>query len=357
VVISSFDSPGNPHYSGGGAVVVDRIAHWLASDFDVTVLTAGRRSGMEIRNGARYRYLPATWPGPRAGQLLFHALLPFAARLTPADIWIESFTPPFSTSFLPLFTRARVLGLALTLSGDAMWGRYRMPFFIVERFGLRFYRDIVVLNPADGESVRRYSPSATVRVLPFCAELPRMDEETLGHGEHILFLGRIDIWQKGLDLLLPAYEQSGLTLPLIIAGSGTQSDERALAAMLAATGRTVRWVGRVDGQRKQDLLRRSAFMIMPSRHEGFGITALEGMSYGKPVVHFDLPTQRWMDGDIRVRPFDVGAMAAELRDLAGSEEARRKLGSAALTAAQEFGPEQMAERYVSLVHEMLDPPS
>jgi glycosyltransferase involved in cell wall biosynthesis len=357
VVISSFDSPGNPHYDGGGAVVVDRIAHWLASDFDVTVLTAGHRSRSEIRNGVQYRHLPATWPGPRAGQLLFHAYLPFVARLMPADVWIESFTPPISTSFLPLFARARVLGLALTLSGDAMWGRYRVPFSVVERFGLRFYRDIVVLNPADGEAVRRYSRSAAVRVMPFCTELPQIDEETLGHGEHILFLGRIDIWQKGLDLLLAAYEQSGLTIPLIVAGSGTPADERALATMLAATSRDVRWVGRVGGQCKRNLLRRSAFMIMPSRHEGFGIAALEGMSYGKPVVHFDLPVLRWMDGDIRVAPFDVGAMAAEMRDLAGSEEARRKLGRTALAAAQEFGPEQVAERYVSLVHEMLSPPS
>jgi hypothetical protein len=140
VVISSFDSPGNPHYDGGGAVVVERIAHSLGSDFDVTVVTAGHRSGTRMRNGVRYRHLPATWAGPRAGQLLFHAFLPFAARLMPADVWIESFTHPFSTSFLPLFTRARVLGLALTLSGEAMWGRYRLPFFLVERFGLRFYR-------------------------------------------------------------------------------------------------------------------------------------------------------------------------------------------------------------------------
>lgn len=355
MVISSFDSLGNPHYDGGGAVVVDRIAHWLASDFDVTVLTAAHRGGTVTRNGVRYRQLPATWAGPRAGQLLFHAFLPFAARLMPADVWIESFTPPFSTSFLPLFSRVRVLGLALTLSGEAMWGRYKLPFFLIERFGLRFYRDVVVLNPADGESVRRYSPSAEVRVMPFCAELPRIDEGALGHGEHILFLGRIDIWQKGLDLLLAAYEESGPAMPLIIAGNGTQSDERALEAMLTATSRDVRWVGRVDGQRKQDLLSRSAFMIMPSRHEGFGIAALEGMSYGKPVVHFDLPALRWMGGDIRVDPFDVGAMAAEMRNLAGSEEARRKLGSAAHAAAQKFGLEQMAERYVALVHQMLGP--
>ena len=60
VVISSFDSPGNPHYDGGGAAVVEMIARWLAPDFEVTVVTAGRRGGTVVRNGVRYRQLPAT---------------------------------------------------------------------------------------------------------------------------------------------------------------------------------------------------------------------------------------------------------------------------------------------------------
>ena len=57
VVISSFDNPGNAYYDGGGAVVVDRIARWLASDFDVTALTTARRGGTVICNGMRYRQL------------------------------------------------------------------------------------------------------------------------------------------------------------------------------------------------------------------------------------------------------------------------------------------------------------
>ena len=122
----------------------------------------------------------------------------------------------------------------------------------------------------------------------------------LAVGEHILFLGRIDIREKGLDLLLAAYKRSGLAMPLLVAGAGTRRDERKFAAMLAATGGDVRWVGHVTGQHKQDLLERSAFVVLPSRHETFGLAALEGMSYGKPVVHFDLPDLA-LDGRRRAR--------------------------------------------------------
>jgi glycosyltransferase involved in cell wall biosynthesis len=355
VVISSFDSPDNSHYGGGGGAMLDMIAHRLAAYFDVTVVIAAHRKGTMTNDGVRYRHLPVSWAGPRAGQLLFHALLPFVASRSPAEVWIENFTPPFSTSFLPLFSRARVVGCAQNLSGEEMWGRYRIPFFLIERFGLRFYRDVVVLNHSDQELVRRYSPSAAVQVIPNCVELPILDEQQLGRGDHILFLGRIDIWQKGVDLLLDAYKRSGLTIPLLVAGNGTQSDERRLAAMLADAGGNVRWLGRVTGQRKRELLERSVFVMLPSRHEPFGIAALEAMSYGKPVVHFDLPTLRWMEGDIRIPPFDVGALADEMRNLVGDEQARRKLGRVAHASAQRYGPDEIAARYVTLVRELLQP--
>jgi glycosyltransferase involved in cell wall biosynthesis len=354
VVISSFDNRGNPHYNGGGAVMVEMLARSLASHFHVTVVTAGQRRRMEIRDGVRYLELPLGWAGPRGGQLLFHMLLPFAARRIRHDLWIESFTPPFSTSFLPLFSPTRVVGLASTLSGEEMWRRYRLPFFLVERFGLRFYRDVVVLNSADSVMVRRFSPSATIRVIPNGIDLPPADCGLVGRGSHILFLGRIDLPHKGLDLLLAAYEQAHLSMPLVIAGKGTRRDERKFAAMARATGADVRWVGHVAGQRKRQLLEECAFLVMPSRYESFGLVALEAMSYGKPVVHFDLPYLCWIKGDVRVPPFDVSAMAEAMRTLAADETVRRELGRTAQAAAQRFSQDQTADRYLALVRELLN---
>ncbi len=356
VVISSFDNPGSRDYAGGGSAVVALMAGWLGREYQVMVVTAGRRRGTKLRGGVRYRYLPVAWAGPRAGQLLFHALLPFAARRIPHDLWIESFTPPFSTSFVPLFSPAPVVGFAQNLSGRHTSHRYKIPFYLIERLGLRCYRDIVVLNPADAQTVRRCNPSATVRVIPNSVDLPELDEQEFGHGEHILYLGRIQVWEKGLDLLLAAYASSRAGLPLVIAGAGTKREERQLTALLATAGPGVRWVGPVSGERKDALLRRSAVLVMPSRSEAFGIAALEGMAYGKPVVHFGLPTLDWMSGDVPVPPFDTGALAAVLRELAADQGRRAGLGRAARTAARQFGRDAMAERYLTLVRQLLGPP-
>jgi glycosyltransferase involved in cell wall biosynthesis len=356
IVISSFDSPGNPHYNGGGAAVVDTIARLLGAHFEVTVVTAALRGGTVVRDGVRYLQLPVGWAGPRGGQLLFHALLPFAARRIRHDLWIESFTPPFSTSFLPLFSRTPVVGLAQNLSGEEMWRRYRLPFFLVERFGLRFYRDVVVLNPADRARVISCNPASEVRVIPNGMDLPEVDDGVLEHREHVLFLGRIDIREKGLDLLLSAYERSGLAMPLLIAGAGARREERKLSALLAASRGDIRWVGYVSGQQKQELLERSAFVVLPSRYESFGLAALEGMACGKPVVHFDLPSLGWMDGDVRVPAFDVSAFAAQMAELANHEKARLDLGQAARAAAQRYRRDVTAARYLELVLQLLNAP-
>jgi glycosyltransferase involved in cell wall biosynthesis len=350
VVISAFD---HPQYQGGGQQVTEMIATRLAPHFDVTVVTTARRRATVIRDGVRYLTLPLNWAGPRAGQLLYHAWLPVLARRIRHDLWIESFTPPFSTSFLPLFSRGRVLGLAQTLSGEEMSVRYRLPFFLLERLGLRCYTDIVVLNHADREHVRRHSPGA-VQVIPNGVQTPELADSQVGLGDHILFLGRIDIWEKGLDLLCEAYQRSQPDLPLLVAGAGARRHEQKLAALVTASGGAIRWVGHVSGERKRELLQRSAFVVLPSRQETFGLSALEGMSFGKPVVHFDLPALRWMEGDVRVPPFDVTALAREIHHLASDEAARRELGRTAYQGAQQYGIDQTADRYFDLVLRILD---
>jgi glycosyltransferase involved in cell wall biosynthesis len=353
IVISSFDSPGNPHYDGGGAAIMEMIAQRLAAEYEVTFLTAAHSGPVGRHAEFRYRHLPVGWAGPRGGQLVYHAMLPFAARRIPHDLWIEGFTPPWSTSFLPLFSPARVVGIAHALSGVHMWRRYRLPFFLIERLGLRGYRDLVVLNPADAEQVGRLSPKASVRVIPNGTVIPELARPPSGSGEHILFLGRIDVWYKGLDVLLPAYKRSGVSLPLVIAGKGTPAQEGKLAALVEGAGDSVQWVGHVTGDAKQDLLSRCAFMVMPSRTEAFGIAALEAMAYGKPVVHFSMPTLDWIDGDVKVEPYDTGALAEAIRDMAGDAGLRAKLGSAARETAESYSVDRMAERYLAMARELL----
>ncbi|MFI6416354.1 glycosyltransferase [Streptomyces sp. NPDC050842] len=363
VVVSVYDDADGPGDRGGGAVVVGKVARRLAEDFRVTVVTAGRRAGTEYRDGIRYVRLPVGRVGPRAGRLVFLALLPFAARRIPHDLWLESFTPPFSTGLLPLATRAPVVGIDQNRGAEALWRRYRVPFFLAERLGLRRYRHLVAMNAADASAIRRLSPRADVQVIANGVEPRLLDESRLGRGQFILFLGRIDTWAKGLDLLLDAYDRAGAPLELLLAGSGTPAEERRLAALVAARARgpepRIHWVGCADEERRRQLLRDSAFLVMPSRHETFGLVALEGMAYGKPVLHFDLPALRWMrdGGDVAVPPFDVAAFGDRMGELARDAALRRGLGRRSALAARHYTWDEMTGRYLALAHRLLDAPA
>jgi len=333
---------------------MEMIARRLADEYEVTFLTAAHRGPVYSNAQFRYRHLPVRWAGPRGGQLAYHALLPFEARRIPHDLWIEGFTPPWSTSFLPLVSPARVVGIAHALSGAHMWERYHFPFFLVERLGLRCYRDLVVLNQADEEQVKRLSPAASVRMIPNGTAIPELSRQPDGGGEHILFLGRIDVWHKGLDTLVSAYQRSGVKLPLVIAGNGTPGEEAKLSALVDGAEPGVRWIGRVTGKDKQDLLSRCAFLVMPSRTEAFGIAALEAMAWGKPILHFTLPTLDWIKGSMSVGRHDFRALAQAIGDLAGDAELRAELGCEARAAAESFSVDRTAERYLDLVRELLD---
>ncbi|QKW09735.1 glycosyltransferase [Streptomyces sp. NA04227] len=353
VVISIFDDFGNPHYRGGGAAVMERVARRLDQDYDVTIVTAARHGGTRTRNGLRYHYVPVCRAGPRAGQLLFWATLPFLVRRVPHDLWLESFTPPLGTGFLPLFTRKPVIGV--DQGGGAIRQKYRFLPSGAERAGVRHYRQIVVLNEPDAEEVRRRSPRAAVHVIENGVDPRHTDRSEFGTGTHITWLGRIDIRIKGLELLLEAYQLAAPALPLLVAGSGTAAEERKLERLLDETEGDVRWLGHVSGERKDRLLAESAFVVMPSRHETFGLVALEAMAHGKPVLHFELARLRWLSGkgDVAVPPFDVPRLAEEIGRLSRAEEERRRLGRAAYRAAGQYTWDRMTGRYRALVESVL----
>jgi glycosyltransferase involved in cell wall biosynthesis len=356
IVFSCYDHPANPVYGGGGALVVEQIATRLARDHDVTVL-AGSYRGARPPQWRPYRqvFLPTGWAGPRAGQLLFSLLLPFAARRAPHDLWLESFTPPFSVSFLPLFTSRPVIALVQMLTAEETARRYKLPFVGVERRGLRQYWHFVVLNDVDAEIIRRGRPQVCCVRIPNGVKVPD-DSRPAGSGDYMLFMGRIDVEQKGLDLLLEALAIAQPTLPLVMAGTGIPGEERRLRRLLAQSAGPVTRVGHVSGAQKHQVLSDAAFVVMPSRYETFGISALEAMAYGKPVVHFDLPRLSWIEPGtaLAVPAYDVNALARALSELSHDADRRAALGRAGRVFAEGISWDVVTERYARLVDDHLD---
>ncbi|MFB7343477.1 glycosyltransferase [Streptomyces hydrogenans] len=360
VVLSVFDDPGDAEHRGGDAVVVGKVARRLAEEFDVTVVTAGSRRSAPVDGRVIHRRLPVHRVGTRAGRLLFRALLPLAARRVPHDLWLESLARPFLTGLLPLFDRAPVVGIGPG-RGDSP-GHGRPSFSLVERIGLRRYRALVVPDDAGGAAVRSLGRRTDVEVIPAGVAARPSGERPHDDG-FVLFLGRPDVRRKGLDLLVEAHARANPAMPLLIAGGGTWAEERALDRLLAreARGEDVRRLGRVTEEHKERLLADCCFVVMPSRHAGFGLVALEAMAHGKPVLHFDLPGLRWTGagGGVAVPAFEVEALAEAMRRLASDSPWRRRLGHDALATSRARPWSLTTDRYLSLARRLLDgaPPS
>ena len=104
----------------------------------------------------------------------------------------------------------------------------------------------------------------------------------------VLFLGRMN-WEKGLDLLIPAFAEVSARYPdavLLLAGPDTDGYlarvmKRAAASNVA--GRIVA-TGQLNEADKWCALRECELVVLPSYSENFGLASLEGAAAGKPVV-------------------------------------------------------------------------
>jgi glycosyltransferase involved in cell wall biosynthesis len=136
-------------------------------------------------------------------------------------------------------------------------------------------------------------------------------------GENVVFVGRMETAQKGLDLLLEAWALTCRNTPgqLIIAGQGPDEHRLRLLATDLGIAHRVQFLGWVSGRAKYELLASARIVAVPSRFETFGIVALEALATGTPVVAFDIPCLREViphGCGQRVAPFDVAAYSAAL---------------------------------------------
>jgi glycosyltransferase involved in cell wall biosynthesis len=356
IIISTFDSLGNTTYGGGGALAVHEVAKRLAKNHEVAVL-AGNFQGAknEIVDGVTYRRVGWVSFSPKLDQLIFSFCLPYYVKRLVFDAWLESFTPPFSTAFLPLFTSRPVVGLTHLLSGKDMRKKYGLPFDWVEKFGFKFYQNIITLQDFMKEYILKANPKCQVEVIPNGVDSSLLHLPKLAKKPYILFLGRIDFEQKGLDLLLEAYSKfrAKAAYKLYIAGRGLPSDEAKLQDWIRRLEleHDVELLGRVDGQEKWEQMQEATVMVLPSRIEYFSLVVLEAFAAQTPLINFDIQGTRWAgEGTcVRIPEFDTNAFAQGLQDLVENPQMAEEITEKAHKLLQEYDWDSLATKYENLL--------
>lgn len=349
-----FEDPLMPG-AGGGSVRTHEINRRMAaSGHSVTVLTT-RYPGwsMRVQDGVRYVPIGFGRGRSRLTRLVGYVLrLPLEARRRrgDTDLVVEDFFAPFSTMAAPLWTKRPTVGVVQWLHAREKFREYKLPFHLIERAGVRRHRRLVTVSRGTAERLRLMNPDAHIDVIGNGVDL-RALAVPLQAGRDILFIGRLEMVGKGLDLLLNAWAEASRHIDgdLVIAGSGP--DEEAIRRAVDAAGLAdrVRFVGWVSGGRKFKLMSSAQLVVVPSRAETFGLVAIEALACGTPVLAFDIPCLREVvpeDCGWLIPPFDTSLLAGEMVKRYGAWRDLAEAGAAGRRFASSFDWDVLAARQI-----------
>jgi glycosyltransferase involved in cell wall biosynthesis len=168
-------------------------------------------------------------------------------------------------------------------------------------------------------------------------------------GGYVLLLGTLEA-RKNVGVILDALErlaQSGSAPKLVIAGRATADAGAWLArASQPPLENHVEYVGYVTDERREDLFAGARALVLPSIDEGFGLTALEAMSAGVPVLASNrgsLP-EVVSGGGLLLDPHDPDAWASAIDRATRDAAWARELACAGLERAKAFSWEATAAR-------------
>jgi glycosyltransferase involved in cell wall biosynthesis len=213
------------------------------------------------------------------------------------------------------------------------------------------WRHLTIHNAVDTESIDRILATTD------CDGLRR----ELGL-EGVMIVGTIArlSHEKGVDILIKAFvsvHRSNPAARLLIVGDG---QERASLIQLSrdlGLESDVVWAGSQTWERAMQHLSLMDVVVVPSRYEGFGLTAIEAMSCAKPVVAFNhdslaevlgtgTPGSLVSAGDIKAMSASIAALLTDYDLSASAGRSNRE------RTEQLFGFDLFQHRVQSLYHSL-----
>jgi glycosyltransferase involved in cell wall biosynthesis len=178
--------------------------------------------------------------------------------------------------------------------------------------------------------------------------------------EFILFVSTIEP-RKNVGGLLRAYrrlrDDYKLTAGLVLAGAvGWLADQVFEDVEQLGLKEYVTFLGRVENGNLVYLYNVARCLAHPAHYEGFGLTPLEAMACGTPVVASNVSSVPEVVGDaaLLVDPNSDEALAVALQRLLTNETLAASLREKGLARARTFSWERAAEHTLAVYHRALE---
>ncbi|MEO5953745.1 MAG: glycosyltransferase family 4 protein [Chloroflexia bacterium] len=378
-----YDDIKNPWVGGGGATRTLEIYSRIARQGHHVQVLCGNYPGapkVERRNDVLYShvgysrsYIPS--------RITFMLGAMNRIKRGGFDLIVEDVSP-FSPIGAPIWKRnvphvasvQNLLGLHATQKfGLVGWGPR-----LVEKELLQMYKSFVAVSPGIARRIQdTVNAEINCRVIPnscnpiFFEKSRGLDEvgargetDNGAHSDYILSLGRIDIYQKGLDDLVNAFDRLAEYLPdirLVIAGSGMDKQIRVLKRLVAQAKHRdrIELIGQVEQAGAAKLMRESLFVAIPSRYEGWPLAALEAGAVGVPVVGTNIvgirdaaPQFPAGHGEL-VDPGDIAGLTRAFYKVATDKKRRAEMASRGSKWAREFSWDKLADEQLGFYMDLL----
>ncbi|MHB1464009.1 MAG: glycosyltransferase [Thermoleophilia bacterium] len=205
------------------------------------------------------------------------------------------------------------------------------------------------------------APAEKVEVLRPGLDMSRM-QPTWKFQKYFVVVGRIK-WWKNVELAIESFREFKRRHPefddfkLWITGQVEKGSEAYLAMLADIAGDAGDVIFKRDPTEAEllDAYRSSYCLLFPSLNEDWGMTPLEAMGFGKPVIAVNQggPKESVVDGvtGYLVSP-EPSAFAGAMARLAGDPELTRGLGEAAAARVQIYDWSHFVERFDSYLESL-----
>ena len=358
----------NPQAGGAETHVKEIATRWVKLGHDVTLFCGKyegcrereRLDGIEvIRKGSPYTvYLYA------ANEYLRHL------KKRTYDLIIDDINGvPF---FTPLYVRRPKIAILHHLVGDIFFKEISFEKAILgyaaERSVPLVYHDTpfaTVSNSTKEELMRLGIAKSRIRVVHNGIDHNLFKPNPLNKSPypHVIYFGRIKQY-KNIDHVLKAFtilvnrlrNEERKRIKLTIAGRGEYEELRKLARGLGISDNT-EFVEETSDSEKVSLLQNARLYVTASMREGWGLTAMEAMACGTPVVGYNVPGLRdsVVDGKtgFLVRYGDIQRLADAMSRVLYATTLENRFSKNAHEWALNFTWDRTAEEFLEFVEACL----
>jgi glycosyltransferase involved in cell wall biosynthesis len=361
-----YDDFDNPWLGGGGVFRTWEVYCRFPPGWDLTVVTGNYPDAPRERTRGNIRYIHI---GSRFSYPLSRLTYTLAARRFvqhfECDLLVDDFSG-YSPCLATRYFKGPAVAIVQNIYGQHAIRHLGALGLIANHYEkqlYKYYRDYIVISQSIYDKVvANVLPGSRVKYIRHGVDERLLEDHDVPEEPVIFFLGRIDIYQKGLDTLIAAFEQLApefLDLQLVLAGSG--SDERKLMSQVQARPRIadrVKMVGRLGFEAKRTMMRRCMCLCAPSRFESWNLVVLEASACRKPVVGSRITglTETVREGEtgILVPPENPKLLAEALATLIKDKDLRQRLADGGKQYAARFSWTRAAQEQAEFYRQLIE---